>query len=331
MKVDFHFHLEEGPYSLNWLKRTTQALSNTSLNNDSIVKPNTLQWIEQMSASLNRRIEQGCFDEEWVLRFLNKGETLGIKHFGVVDHLYRFTEFKTYYEKYMLVDDSLLGRLQRDWLDKVCTYSIQEFLSGVRKLASGRNDLSIGVEADYFLGGEEELKALLAPYELDYVIGAVHFNEGWGFDNQAAKERFEQLDLLELYEKHFHVVRQAITSGLFDFIAHLDNMKVFGYRPDESLLKHHYIEIAAALKEANIATEINTGLAYRYPVKEMCPSPTFLNILFEHHVPITLSSDAHFPDDIGTFLDEAKQLAMRVGYKEIVYFKNRKRYVLPIV
>jgi histidinol-phosphatase (PHP family) len=230
----------------------------------------------------------------------------------------------------MLVDDSLLGQLQRDWLDKVCTYSIQEFLSGVRKLANERNDLSIGVEADYFLGGEEELKALLAPYELDYVIGAVHFNEGWGFDNQAAMERFEQLDLLELYEKHFHVVKQAIASGLFEFIAHLDNMKVFGYRPDESLLKPYYNEVAAALKKANLATEINTGLAYRYPVKEMCPSPTFLNTLFEHHVPITLSSDAHFPDDIGTFLDEAKQLAMSVGYKEIVYFKNRKRYVLPI-
>jgi histidinol-phosphatase (PHP family) len=330
MKVDFHFHLEEGPYSLDWMKRTTQALIETSKSPIETLK-NTLQWMEQMSAALNRRMEQGCFTEEWILRFLDKGRAQGIERFGLVDHLYRFTEFKAYYEKYMLVDDSLLGQMQREWLDKVCTYSIQDFLAGARSLANEREDLSIGVEADYFPGADEELQQLLAPYELDYVIGAVHFNEGWGFDNPAAQYKFEQLDLLELYKNHFHVVKQAIASRLFEFIAHLDNMKVFGYRPDENLLLPYYIEVAAALKEANLATEINTGLAYRYPVKEMCPSPTFLQILFEHQIPITLSSDAHFPDDIGTLLNEAMELAKQTGYEEIVYFKNRKKYIVPIV
>jgi histidinol-phosphatase (PHP family) len=107
-------------------------------------------------------------------------------------------------------------------------------------------------------------------------------------------------------------------------------MKVFGFRPDESVLTPFYIEVAKSLKKANIATEINTGLAYRYPIKEMCPSPLFLSILFEHQVPITLSSDSHFPDDIGTLLDEDEKLDKQAGYKEIVYFKNRKRYTIPL-
>jgi histidinol-phosphatase (PHP family) len=202
MKVDFHFHLEEGPYSLDWLRRTAQAISGTD---PATARSNTLEWMEQINTSLNRRIEQGCFSEEWILRFLDRGRAQGIEHFGVVDHLYRFTEFKAYYEKYMLVDESLLGQLQRNWLDKVCIYSIEDFLAGVRKVANIRDDLSIGVEADYFLGADEDLKAYLAPYDLDYIIGAVHFNEGWGFDNREAKKRFEQLDLQELYQKHFHV------------------------------------------------------------------------------------------------------------------------------
>jgi histidinol-phosphatase (PHP family) len=331
VKVDFHFHLEEGPYSLEWLKRTSQALIQTSLENKITAQQHTLQWIEQMSQSLNQRIEQGCFTEEWILRYLQTGRSRGIKHFGVVDHLYRFTEFKAYYEKYMLLDESPVGRLQRDWLDKVCAYSIQDYLTGVRMVANQCDDLSIGVEADYFLGADEDLAILLDRYELDYVIGSVHFTEGWGFDNPETKNRFEHMDLPELYQMHFHIVQQAIASGLFDFIAHLDNMKVFGYRPDESVLTPLYIEVAKSLKKANIATEINTGLAYRYPVKEMCPSPLFLSMLFEHQVPITLSSDSHFPDDIGTLLDEAEMLAKQVGYKEIVYFKNRKRYTLPLV
>lgn len=87
----------------------------------------------------------------------------------------------------------------------------------------------------------------------------------------------------------------------------------FNYRPDESELLTLYDDLAAALKAANVASEINTGLAYRYPGKEMCPSPALLSRLYAHDVPITLSSDSHFPDDIGTMLEQASELAKSTG------------------
>src|SRR5690554_3649023 len=129
---------------------------------------------------------------------------------------------------------------------------------------------------------------------LPSVIGSVHFYEGWGFDNPEVKHLFEERDLFQLYKNEFEYVMRAAESGLFDIIAHLDNLKVFNYRPDEAHLKEMYHEVAAVLKRCDVATEINTGLAYRYPVREMCPSPSFLTVLHEHGVPITLSSDAHF-------------------------------------
>ena len=39
------------------------------------------------------------------------------------------------------------------------------------------------MEADYFVGGEAELMSLLDGYDFDYIIGSVHFHNGWGFDN----------------------------------------------------------------------------------------------------------------------------------------------------
>lgn len=330
MKVDFHFHLEEGPYSFGWLRRTAQALEQVFPNESIGNQPNTLRWMTRMTDLLNTRLKEGCFSEHWLKAYLELGQSRGIQRFGIVDHLYRFDEFRDYYEKYILLDESRLGQLQKYWLDRVRIGSIEDYLKVVRRLQSQGYPLSIGVEADFFPGGEQELQALLAPYELDYVIGSVHFLDGWGFDNPETKEKYEEKDLLALYLHFFEHLKQAAASGIFDIIAHLDNLKVFNYRPDEEKLLEGYDDVAAALKRANVATEINTGLAYRYPVKEMCPSPVFLSRLYAHGVPITLSSDSHFPDDIGTMLDDAVELARRTGYKEIVYFDKRKRIHVPL-
>ena len=49
------------------------------------------------------------------------------------------------------------------------------------------------------------------------------------------KHKFLEHDLYKLYKGHFETVKRAAESKIFDFIAHLDNMKVFNYRPDEAL------------------------------------------------------------------------------------------------
>lgn len=293
-------------------------------------KGHTLRWAEQMTEALAHRMNQGCFAYEWIERYIRTGVERGIEKFGIVDHLYRFQEFRPYYEKHMILDDSPVGRKQSYWLDRVCVYSIESYLSAVKKAQENGLPLALGIEADFFPGGEEELRDLLKACEFDYIIGSVHFLDGWGFDNPELKDLFLEKDLEQLYRKCFDLVIQAAESGLFDIIAHLDNLKVFGFRPDETSLIPMYRDVAAALKRSGVATEINTGLAYRYPVKEMCPSRTFLSVLFEHQVPVTLSSDAHFPDDIGTMLDDALEMAKQVGYKEIAVFSKRRRYSLPV-
>ncbi|OAB46202.1 PHP domain-containing protein [Paenibacillus glacialis] len=330
MKIDFHFHLEEGTYSLAWLKRTGLALEQTSRNSSSQTDHESRAWIEHITRSLSRRMKEGCYSEDWITRYLEQGRKKGITKFGVVDHLYRFHEFKSYYEEFMLLDDSPLGKMQREWLDLVCTYSIEDYLSGMRNVSRFYEELSIGIEADYFPGSQEKLRALLKPYQLDYVIGSVHFHEGWKFDHPDSQSHFEHYDLSLLYKQYFDTVIEAIHSGLFQFMAHLDHIKVYGYVPPDEELEGHYNDVAAALCIADVATEINTGLAYRYPTKQICPSFSFLSILKDYEVPITLSSDAHFPDELGTMLDDALQLAKEIGYEEIVYFKNKQRLVIPL-
>ncbi|MCP8968657.1 histidinol phosphate phosphatase domain-containing protein [Ectobacillus ponti] len=332
MRVDYHLHLEEGPYSLRWLDRTNTALQHFQ----PVDAPkHSWEWLLESKKRLQERLDQGAFSPFWIDLYLEEALKKGLKEVGIVDHLYRFTEAREYYYRYVDISDSDLGRLQKEWLDQVMMESIHHFTAAIEaakeRWAARGITLRLGLEADYFVGGEAELSELLALGSWDYVIGSVHFQDGWGFDNPDTQAYFAGKDLVKLYEKHFATVESEIRSGLFDFVAHIDNMKVFNYRPDENLLLGHYERIALALKEANVATEVNAGLYYRYPVKEMCPSPLFLTVLKRHNVPITISSDSHYPDDIGSYVAQNVDTLLRHGFIEVATFEKRRRIMKPLV
>lgn len=280
LKIDYHLHLEEGPYSSDWLKRTFEAITNLV---EIPGERHSLEWMKHATRLLEKRVSQGSLTAEWLDLYLIQAKKRDLKEVGIVDHMYRFKEYKSYYEKHILLGDNELGEMQQSWLDRVCVESIGDFINVINdaksKWAEAGIKLRLGIEADYFPGAaaEEELASMLKAYPYDYVIGSVHFFEGWGFDNPKLQHLFSKYDLEALYGAFFKTVEKAIDSDLFDIIAHLDNLKVFEYRPDETRLMRWYHRIAEKLSEENIATELNAGLFYRYPIKEMCPSPSFLD------------------------------------------------------
>lgn len=321
MSVDYHVHLEEGPYSFRWLERTSRALQHfypVSEGN------HHRSWIQSSYKLLNERLEKGPYSSGWLDLYLQKAKERNLKEVGIVDHLYRFRETRDYFEKNMDISETDLGRKQHQWLKQVMTENMEDFVDFIesqkQKWAEHGIKLKLGMEADYFPGSHNQLKELLSTHRWDYVIGSVHFVDGWGFDNPEAIDRFDQYELEDLYGRFFQIVEEAIRSGLFDFVAHLDNLKVFNFRPHEEILLPHYEKIARALVDTNTATEVNAGLFYRYPIKEMCPSPSFLKVLAEAGVRFTTSSDSHFPDDIGLYVNENTERLKALGIHQIATF-----------
>lgn len=331
MKVDYHLHLEEGPYSLRWLDRTNKAFDYFHPLTEKI---HSHEWLLKSMDRLSERVQKGAYDSSWIDLYLEEAKRKGLREVGIVDHLYRFKETQSYFEKYVDISNTSLGNKQRKWLNQVMTESMEGFACAIteakKRWEAEGITLRLGIEADYFPGGEEELKELLGSFKWDYVIGSVHFIDGWGFDNPETQHLFLNHELNTLYENFFNLVEKAIRSQLFNFVAHLDNLKVFNFRPDERLLLKYYEKISKALIESDTATEINAGLYYRYPVKEMCPSPRFLDVLINNGVIFTTSSDAHFPDDIGAFIDLNTDTLLSKGITEIATFEKRERIMKPI-
>lgn len=334
MLIDYHVHLEEGPYSFGWLERTAKAIGHFQVNN--LLESGSREKIEYQVNQLQKHIKNGCYSEEWLDLYLKKAKQIGLKEVGIVDHLYRFKETNAYFEKALNLDENdSVGQLQSYWLKNVMTEKLDEFVDTItaakKRWEKQGVSLRLGIEADYFVGQEQELSSLLEGQPWDYIIGSVHYMDGWGFDNPQTADRFEEVNLEELYSRFYETVEKMILSNLFDFVAHLDNLKVFNYKVNnESFNQQWYKRIADALKETDTATEVNAGLYYRYPVKEMCPSKDFLTTIVGKGVPITLSSDSHFPDDLGKYVEQNQRMLKEIGVTHVATFQQRERCLVQI-
>src|SRR5438093_5794866 len=180
-----------------------------------------------------------------------------------------------------------------------------------------------GIEADFMPGHETQLSRILEQYQWDYVLGSVHYIDGWGFDDPRYMDRWDTSDVDEIYRKYFELEQEAAKSGLFDIMAHVDLVKKFGHRPsfDPTEL---YEQVARAFADAGVTYEISTG-GLTKPVAELYPEDRLLRACHAAGVPVTMGSDAHRPGHVGLRYEESIAALHRVGYEEIVAFEGHKR------
>ncbi len=199
------------------------------------------------------------------------------------------------------------------------------YVQEVLRLREENPDINIclGLEADFIPGWEQPLKEILLSYPFDYVIGSVHYIDGWGFDNPGLVYEYENRNINEIYEIYFDQFCWAARSGIFDIIAHPDLIKKFGYRPDRLPLEL-YRSAALILAESGVCLEVNTA-GLRAPVGEIYPAREFLSECRKKGIPVTTGSDAHKPEQVGQGFDLALDLLRDAGYREISLFKQRVR------
>jgi len=189
--------------------------------------------------------------------------------------------------------------------------------------------IRLGLECDFIPGQEQWIRDLAAMAPWDYLIGSVHYlAPGWAVDNPAYIGRYQETPPGELWALYWSHAEQCARSGLFDFIAHPDLVKIFGARPPGDL-DHYYKPVISALAERGGAFEINTA-GLRKPVHELYPALGFLRLAREAGVPLVINSDAHAPDQVGMDFDAARALAREAGYTSTLRFAGRKRTEAPL-
>lgn len=186
----------------------------------------------------------------------------------------------------------------------------------------------LGIEADYMPETVDELARLLDAHPFDYVLGSVHFLGEWGFDDPRELAGYENRHHVELYDEYFATAIDAVSSGLFDVLAHPDLIKKFDILTPIDLTQH-YEQLAEAVAAADMAVEVSTA-GLRKPVGEIYSTAAFLSMCRCHAIPVTLGSDAHAPEEVAHRFNDAVDLLAHVGYTEIATFSGRRRSLLAI-
>ena len=270
--------------------------------------------------------EYGSYDLEWVQGFFESAKKNGVGEIGISEHSHGFIEFKDLYYEELILDDSVVGSYQAKWLEKnKFKYSLKDYFKFMQMLKEKGYPVKIGIEICNFKN-QEKVKAIIKDYEFDYIIGSVHFLNGWGYDFADIKQVWNDFSLQDIYKWYAEEITNLAQSGLYDVLGHPFNIRLFKNIPEFDV-KPILEQVATVLKEANMVIDINTGTLYRYPSEEISPYPDFLQVAKKYDLPIITSSDAHKPEDCGRYIDEAIDYAKTFGYDSSIIFTNRQRSI----
>jgi histidinol-phosphatase (PHP family) len=169
----------------------------------------------------------------------------------------------------------------------------------------------------------------LAPYRFDYLIGSVHFADGFAIDlNAQPWEGLSQDSRDRIWRLYWQRLGEAADSGLFDVIGHFDLPKKFNFYPSVDLTEDG-LAVLDIIAARNMAIEINSS-GWDKPVQEAYPSLFYLCEANRRKIPLVINSDAHSCDDVARNFERARGLAAQAGYGELVRFEKRKRSCYPL-
>lgn len=253
------------------------------------------------------------FTEANAARYREAAQERGIAELGASEHIYRFT--------------AALDVWQHDLWRKSAVDDLDAYVEFL-----GENGLRRGIEADFIPGREDQIATLLEAREFDYVIGSVHFLGDLAVDHLGYDIWDTQGQSPEkIWKRYFETLGECGRSGLFDILAHPDLVKVWGGRrptPEGDLRKYYELAIEGIV-EGGAAIEVSTA-GLRKPVGALYPDPAFLDMCLEAGCDITLSSDAHTPEDVGSHYAEATEFLAAHGVTELTVFEGRQRSKQPL-
>jgi histidinol-phosphatase (PHP family) len=171
----------------------------------------------------------------------------------------------------------------------------------------------------------EEARAVVSQLPFDYLLGSLHWvGADSVFDPNYFRKHPAEVTYLAFFEELERMTRVAD----FDILSHLDvpvrtaHAIYGGYDPQpyEDAIR----PVLRNCIERGIALDLNTA-ALRRAANIMTPGPTILRWYVEMGGErVTLGSDAHQPNHVGSHLDVAIELAKAAGLRYVTQFERRQ-------
>ncbi len=201
-------------------------------------------------------------------------------------------------------------------------------------------EIYLSLEFDYIPGILEDFTVYKNRLGLDYVLGSVHLvtnpeKEGLWFTDGPKYETYDEGlnnlfdgDIKKAVTAFYRQTNEMIVTQKPDIIGHFDKVKMHNkdryFKEDEKWYQDLIDEVLSLAKENNCILEVNTRGLYKKRSNTFFPGIDILKKIRALNIPVTISSDAHKPDDLPLYFLEAISSLKEIGFKEIMKFKNGK-------
>jgi histidinol-phosphatase (PHP family) len=197
-------------------------------------------------------------------------------------------------------------------------------------------ELYLSLEIDFIPGISDDFLKFKQDCKLDYIIGSIHLVKGegnsdlWFIDGgkqdvyDQGLERVFGGDIRKGVRAYYHQINQMLSTQNFDILGHFDKIKMHNkdryFTEDESWYIELLDECLDLIKSKDVIVEVNTRGLYKKRSSSLFPGIEILKKIKERKIPITLSSDAHKPEELGLLLKETTNTLIQLGFRELMCF-----------
>ncbi len=199
-----------------------------------------------------------------------------------------------------------------------------EQVRNLQEAYQGKISLKLGMEFGVQMHTIPQFEALFSRYPFDFILLSVHQvedKEFWTQDFQRGRTQIEYNE--RYYEEMLNLVNHYhnySVLGHLDLIVRYDEIGVYPF----ARVRPYIEEILKKVIKEGKGIEVNTS-SHRYGLADSTPSKEILRLYRElGGEVITIGSDSHKPEHLGTYLEEAKGLLKSLGFLKFCTYKNMR-------
>lgn len=260
--------------------------------------------------------------------YCRKALEIGLKYICFTTHC-EFDPIRKELDWYVRCGSGIAPMHPTAWLD--------QYFNDINRCAKEYNsaglDVKAGLEAGYDLGLEESIEKVLVSYPFDFVIGSVHCLDHVAISSKKESPGYYSgKSLSQVAADYFLTLREAVKTGLFDVIGHLDIYRRHGTSfLGEQVMQIHdnFIDdILSEMKKNGTGLELNTS-SLRHGQGSFYPGEDILKRAVQAGITIfTVGSDCHRISELGLGVMEAIGQGENLGIKFSIFDKRRPRNLM---
>lgn len=251
-------------------------------------------------------LEKGNYCIDWIQEFIQYALLRDIDEIYFLEHTHIFKECQSLYDEM-----SHYNAYQNQWYKRKLEAArpLKEYTDFIENMKKEQFPIRIkfGLEVCYSPEHEEDIRRLKRMYPFDFLVGSIHFIDGWAFSHMKQPWKKDDYDLNVLYKRYYDLMYTLAKSNLFTGLAHPNSLQCFGAYPGNKY-GMEYNAIAVALKENHMYIEESSGLVINYGDSELGMNKEMLNAMLKNDVQILTASDAHVPQNVGKLIHEMEAL-----------------------